>query len=693
MTATHDKHARSPQGATTALRLAKQAAAAALILLIVLVRVVYPGSDAYARLTWSSALLTDEGFYIHNARNLVLFGHARTDEFNNALIMPLLHLAQVLVFRVWGVGAMQARSISIVASLLTLVVLCDALRRIWGLRCAWLCALLLGLDPAFALYNRLALMDTPACLPLCLAFWLWTLAQTRRQEEGDKCKTGRQGDGRNETTRPQDEQAGQEQPVREASASLSPCLPVSLSPPLPLLPLFLCGLCLGLAYCVRGLTAVVAPVPLLLLAREAWHKYKQDKQEQTDGATAGASPPNIFSSKPLLSLYALLAGLALVLLAYVVLWYLPNKTEMAHVNRFYLHEQLLPRSLAQFGGNVWTAVSHRHRGVLPFLLKHSPILLLLSGCWLGGQTRRIYRVLVSNARKAYPDPTITSEDQTARVYGQAQSGDSIHTQATVTPSGLDTIAKRQSAYFLAGWLLAFCAFVSIVDYAPSRYYVMFYPALAGLAAIMLDAMLHTTQSVRRSMLRRLLAFLAVVWVCLNGYWYADWIGHLTYRQQAADTWLNVHLPAGSVLLGAVAPGLCLNNRFKCVVMIDNLCNYHAPVEKFAPAARYVVILDTDADAEPNLRLPSQRLWANRWKEKWWLRHYPSVVRHDNRLVAFPHMLRRYFTVGVYPVPADYRPAKFIKTRSKIRIRPYWRDSVSSRENVQAEALLERQLER
>ena len=42
-----------------------------LLIPIVLLRVIYLDADAYPRLSWSSALLTDEGFYIHNARNLV----------------------------------------------------------------------------------------------------------------------------------------------------------------------------------------------------------------------------------------------------------------------------------------------------------------------------------------------------------------------------------------------------------------------------------------------------------------------------------------------------------------------------------------------------------------------------------------------------------------------------------------------
>ncbi len=632
-----------------------------LVFLIVLVRVVYPGSDAYARLTWSSALLTDEGFYIHNARNLVLFGHARTDEFNNALIMPLLHLAQVLVFRVWGVGAMQARSISIVASLLTLVVLCDALRRIWGLRCAWLCALLLGLDPAFALYNRLALMDTPACLPLCLAFWLWTLAQTRRQEEGDKCKTGRQGDGRNETTRPQDEQAGQEQPVREASASLSPCLPVSLSPPLPLLPLFLCGLCLGLAYCVRGLTAVVAPVPLLLLAREAWHKYKQDKQEQTDGATAGASPPNIFSSKPLLSLYALLAGLALVLLAYVVLWYLPNKTEMAHVNAYYLNHQLRPNSIRHLWQNVQRAFFGDERGVAPYLFRHSPVTFALALLCLFGQEK---------------------------------------------PVSFSLFLSPFS--YLRLWLLLMWALLAVINYAPDRYYILFYPAMCALAALALcdvhallgrvgqvwwkraglggflayhlgEAFLHhdnrtseiclyaftalillalalplrnvsqwrernsvsgSQRYKQRSAVGQtnVMRFLPVVfltaWAIVTALWLSDWLRHIRYAQRDADQWLMLHLPADSVLIGDASPGLCLNNRFPVVCVIPGLCNDDQPVEQYAPASRYIVILDDGERYE-------------RFKEPWWRKNYPALVAPGHRIHYVPRIVR--FPVGIYAV--------------------------------------------
>ena len=103
-------------------------------LLMVLLRMAHLDSDAYARLSWSSALLTDEGFYIHNARNLVLFGQTRTDEFNNALIMPLLHCVQVAVFHPCAAWELiQARLISVASGLLSLLVFFAAMRRAFGL--------------------------------------------------------------------------------------------------------------------------------------------------------------------------------------------------------------------------------------------------------------------------------------------------------------------------------------------------------------------------------------------------------------------------------------------------------------------------------------------------------------------------------------------------------------------------------
>ena len=624
-----------------------------LVFLVVAVRVIYPGSDAYSHLSWSSALLTDEGFYIHNARSLVLFGHARTDEFNNALIMPLLHVLQVAVFRVWGVGAMQARSISIGLSLVTLLIFWDALRRAWGLRCAWTGLALLGLDPAFILYNRLALMDTPACLPLCAAFWLWVRAgRGGRGEEGER--------GRREEKRL-----------------------------VYLLAFFLCGLCLGLAYCVRGLTAIVVLVPLVLLGAPLWQEFRNSRQttdsERLSDVDASAPSPPL----PLFPLLALLAGLALVLLAYALLWYLPNKSEMARVNAYYLNHQLRPDSLRHLWQNAQHAFFGDERGIAPYLFRHTPVTFALALlCLAGGQEKR----------GTLPVPCYLFP---------------------VPFSSLSSLS------YLRLWLLLMWGFLAVINYAPDRYYILFYPALCGLAAFALCNLSALWERVGRvwwkraalggfgayhlgeaighhgsvasdvclfafvglvavtlalppgnvsqwrerakgkhsgvavsgvdlevsvvpsaqsqeptgrgqsDIMRLLPALLLTLWALVTMGWLGDWLLHIRYTQRDADRWLAAHLSADSVLIGDCAPGLCLNNRFPVVPVIAGLCNDDKPVERFAPHPRYIVILDDGGAGE-------------KYKEPWWRTHYPALVAPARRIYYAPRMVR--FPVGVYAVP-------------------------------------------
>ena len=576
------------------------AGAALLLVLLVLVRVVCLDSDAYARLSWSSALLTDEGFYVHNARNLVLFHRLRTDQFNNALIMPLLHGLQVAVFTCFGVGVVQARSVSVVSSLLTLFVFFCALRRAFSPRVAWAGLLLLGLDPVFMLYNRLALMDTPACLPLVCAFYAWVRAEKSENKRGHW--------------------------------------------------LVVCGACLGLAYTVRGLAAVVLPVPFLLLLGPVLRRGRvpgiaNPRQESASvvgtrysgkpyaavyvtflqtGQQALASAGRLFcpagdlQSPDFPPLFAYLAGLALVLGIYLFAWYLPHHEEIARVNAYYLHHQLVPRNGHVLLANIQTALVSRYRGAIPFLLKHSPVLFLLGGA--GGLLMR------------------------KRPHRQAE--------------------RQSSVYYLAGWFWILLVFVCIVDYAPSRYYVLFYPAMAGLAAVSLDFMLCHAALEGIQLRTWGMALLVTAWLGLNAYWYADWIVHLTYRQRAADHWLAAHLPANTVLIGAVAPGLCMNSRFRCVPVIQDLCNDDTPLERFADAPRCLLIIDRDANQRGALVSAAQRARADRWKERWWMQHYPGLVKPENRMYAFPSLLRPFFTIGVYPVPQDAATPSFRKTRGR-----------------------------
>ena len=566
-------------------------AALLLIMMMVGLRCVALDSDAYPRLSWSSALLTDEGFYLHNARNRILFGHAQTDQFNNALIMPVLDAVQTGVFHLFGVGAVSARAISVVLGLLTLPVFCDALRRAFGLRTAGFGLLLLGLDHVSLLYSRLALMDTPAAFVLVCAFWLWV-----RSGEGQEAGSGRKR-----------------------------------------IWLALCGLVLGVCYSVRGLGALVYPVPILLLGGDLWRAWRgRERGENSAGAGEGRAA--------LLGLLSLVGGLIVALGVYGAVWYLPHRAELTRVNHYYLFDQLMPHSLSFFLRNWLNGLFGDQRGLMPYLFRHQPVQTCLVLVWL---------------LRRYGAPA-TDRERLSR--------------------------SAVNADFLMLWLLVFWGLLCSIDYAPSRYYVLFMPAFAGLAGLTLSDVsifTHTVQNRAAAVIVGLFAFHAaqsalhhleirgvalpglfglvclalawfllpwkgglryrtalravpmaalLIWGSVNTYWTGDWLLHLTYRQRDADRWLTENLPANSILIGAVTPGLSLNSRFVCVSVIEKLCNDDAPLEKYAPAPRYVLILD------------------DRWREGWWPRHYPQVIVPERRIHAFRGILRPFFTIGVYKVP-------------------------------------------
>jgi 4-amino-4-deoxy-L-arabinose transferase-like glycosyltransferase len=530
---------------------------------ILALRFVALGADAYSRLDWSAGLLTDEGFYVHNARNVALFGHARTDGFNNMLLSPLLHYAQVAVFSVFGVGAVQARSISVVCSLLTLGLLFAALRRAFDNRIAWTAVAFLGLDHVSLLYNRMALMDTPAALPAVAAFYCFVRGQAA---------------------------GGRERAWLGGS-----------------------GVMLGITLVVRMLCGYLVPAPIIAV----WTS-KRETRLRAVIATAG--------------------GIVAVGLLYAAIWYLPHRAEIAPMNAYYRTHQIQPRSVAHLLENLRHAVVGDFRGISPYLFRHAPVLFALA----------LVGLAASALRRREED-------------------------------------RNPAEIYLLVWLLLGVAMLAVISYSPSRYYVSVYPALASVAAITVWRLPEACERLRRpiwtarlmrGILAGFLAFhaalalvhysgvlppgptitliyglpalaaagaaawspgmaprwiapaLVAAWALANGVWLLDWGRHIDYSQQRMSRWLAENLPPGSVLIGDVAPGVSLDNPFKAMHVQPGLVNDIEPVEKFAGAPRYIVILD------------------GRWKERYWLDRYPELVA-PNRRVKLARVLR--WDVGVYAV--------------------------------------------
>ncbi|HEX6290514.1 MAG TPA: glycosyltransferase family 39 protein [Herpetosiphonaceae bacterium] len=144
--------------------------------LALLLRLLWIDADAATTLTWSGAPFTDEGLYSHAARNRVLFGIARTNEWDNRLVSPLFDGLAFVVFSLFGVGFVQVRLISIVFATVALLLFWSLLRSDWGPRWALLGASLWGLDYFWLQYSRLGLLEPSMVAWLVAAAWCWRRA-------------------------------------------------------------------------------------------------------------------------------------------------------------------------------------------------------------------------------------------------------------------------------------------------------------------------------------------------------------------------------------------------------------------------------------------------------------------------------------------------------------------------------------
>jgi hypothetical protein len=411
--------------------------------------------------------------------------------------------------------------------------------------------------------------------------------------------------------------------------------------------MFTCGALLGLTYATRGLTALA--IPCFLLA--AWFGARD--------LPAGSRSQHVI---------ALISGLVVSVVVFAIVWLIPHYSEITRVNHYYIVELLLPRSLPRLFLNVERGFFDYHRGAMPYLMRHSPVQFSLACAGLGWAA-------ITRA-------------------GRHATGES----AGAPP--LDRSGRAVLA-LAATWMAIYCGFLCCVSYAPSRYYVLFYPAMAALAALSLfeapriadeiidnkllaallgSFLLCLAGQVLRSRLALIdvtgmhalfwalaLAFLIgsrvqrgapgaarrrygagplppeiwitslAVWAIVNCYWTGDWLLHLTYRQRHADRWLGANLPPNSTLIGAVAPGLCLNNRLHAVSVIQDLCNDGAVFEDLPPP-RFIAILD-----------------GPKWRERWWQERYPDLIAPRRLVHVFRGLLRPSFEVGVYAVDPPNGP--------------------------------------
>jgi len=130
----------------------------AILALATLLRTIYPVADP----PWQSTVGVvwhDEGAWTHNARNKALFGAWRQDEWNPVYIAPVFTALEYASFTSFGVGVWQARLVSEVAGVLSVLLLVLGVRRIAGPLAGVVAGALLATNYVYVMYDRAAIME------------------------------------------------------------------------------------------------------------------------------------------------------------------------------------------------------------------------------------------------------------------------------------------------------------------------------------------------------------------------------------------------------------------------------------------------------------------------------------------------------------------------------------------------------
>ncbi len=152
-----------------------------LLILSFFLRGIHLVADPPIALTkWSAGIFGDEGGWVHNARNKVLFGKWKLDEENFMYLSPLINYLFYLIFSIFGVGFLQTRLVPLTFSCLSLIFLYLSIKESFNRRVALLATAFIGLDYIHIMHSRIANRSMPMFFFLILTVFLWQRGMMRK---------------------------------------------------------------------------------------------------------------------------------------------------------------------------------------------------------------------------------------------------------------------------------------------------------------------------------------------------------------------------------------------------------------------------------------------------------------------------------------------------------------------------------
>ena len=139
-------------------------------------------ADAPRDLTWSLSPYTDEGFMVQNAKNKALFGHWLLDDFFRMAVSPLFSVLMFFNFKLFGFGFSQARMVSVLFGLGTVLLTFFILKREGGTKAGLLGSTLASTGFLWIMQNRLALEESTMMFFVLLSIFFWTSPARRNRQ-------------------------------------------------------------------------------------------------------------------------------------------------------------------------------------------------------------------------------------------------------------------------------------------------------------------------------------------------------------------------------------------------------------------------------------------------------------------------------------------------------------------------------
>jgi 4-amino-4-deoxy-L-arabinose transferase-like glycosyltransferase len=163
------------------------AALLALVLLALALRSLFPAADPPWRRS-VGVVWHDEGAWTHNARNKALFGAWRLDDWNPVYVAPVFTALEYASFEAFGVGVRQARLVSQLAGMLSVLLLALGVRRISGSLAGVIAGGLLATNYVYVMYDRAAIMEA-LMIALIVASWYCSVRAERAPRWGTAAGT------------------------------------------------------------------------------------------------------------------------------------------------------------------------------------------------------------------------------------------------------------------------------------------------------------------------------------------------------------------------------------------------------------------------------------------------------------------------------------------------------------------------